>query len=105
MKILYEIFRLPVQKKRQTGQPTVDDKALTELEKIEPLFKPIFQLIKEYRSLGVFISTFLEVELDWDNRMRCSYGVGMAETFRCTSSTDAFGFGGNLQNIPSGNED
>lgn len=102
--ILYTIFRLPAQKSRTTRRVSTDDDCLNALGEIEPLFKPIFQLILEHRSLNVFISTFLNVKLDWDDRMRCSYGVGMAETFRCTSSTDAFGYGGNLQNIPSGNE-
>lgn len=104
MYILYTIFRLPQQKSRTTHRVSTDDDCLKALGEIEPLFKPIFQLILEYRSLSVFISTFLDVRLDWDKRMRCSYGVGMTETFRCTSSEDAFGFGGNLQNIPSGNE-
>ncbi len=105
MKILYGIFGLPVQKSRTTRQVSTDDDCLKALGDLDPLFRPVFQLILEYRSLGVFISTFLDVRLDWDNRMRCSYGVGMAETYRCTSSADAFDFGGNLQNIPSGNEE
>jgi hypothetical protein len=103
-KLLYECWGLPVQYTRGgVRRPTTDDDALKALGYIEPLFKPIFQLVLEYRSLNVFISTFLEMKLDWDKRLRCSYGVGMAVTFRCTSSADAFDFGGNLQNIPAGN--
>jgi DNA polymerase-1 len=37
--------------------------------------------------------------------MRCSYNVAGPETFRFSSSENAFGTGMNLQNIPIGNED
>jgi uracil-DNA glycosylase len=103
-KILYDIFKLPVQKDRSTRKPTTKDVALTKLMEIEPLFKPLLTKIIEYRSMGVFLSTFVQAKLDWDGRMRSSYSVGGAETFRDTSSEDAFGYGGNLQNIPKGNE-
>jgi uracil-DNA glycosylase len=103
-KIFYQLFRLPVQKNKSTGRPSCDDDALQKLGKKEPLLRSIFQMLTEYRSLGVFHSTFLTPRLDWDKRIRSSYGIGMTETFRDTSSEDCFGFGGNLQNIPKGNE-
>lgn len=102
--LFYKILGLPVQKNRKTKQPTTEDAALQTLMIREPLFKPVFTKIVEYRSLGVFLTTFILAGLDWDKRFRCSYGIGMAETFRFTSSKDAFGLGGNLQNIPKGNE-
>jgi DNA polymerase I-like protein with 3'-5' exonuclease and polymerase domains len=43
--------------------------------------------------------------LDVDKRMRCSFNTGGTETYRFSSSKNAFGSGGNLQNIPSGTED
>jgi DNA polymerase I-like protein with 3'-5' exonuclease and polymerase domains len=36
--------------------------------------------------------------------MRCTYNLAGTETFRFSSSEDAFGFGTNLQNIPKGDE-
>jgi DNA polymerase-1 len=42
---------------------------------------------------------------DIDGRLRCSYNVAGTKTFRFASSQNAFGSGGNLQNIPNGDED
>jgi DNA polymerase I-like protein with 3'-5' exonuclease and polymerase domains len=56
------------------------------------------------RSLGVFRSTFLEAPVDTDERMRCSFNITGTETFRFSSSENAFGSGMNLQNVPSGDE-
>lgn len=103
-KIFYELLGLPVVRNKKTGRPSCDDWSLQKLKKKEPLLTPIFDIILEYRSLGVFFSTFIQSPLDWDNRIRSSFGVGATETFRNTSSADVFGFGGNLQNIPKGNE-
>lgn len=90
---------------KKTFQPTLDDKALTELAQREPLIKPLVETISEARSIGVFLSTFVQMPLDADRRMRCSFNVGGTETYRFSSSKDAFGSGGNLQNIPKGDED
>lgn len=103
-KLFYEILGLPVQKHKKTKRPTTEDAALQALMIKEPLLKPVFTKLIEYRSLGVFLSTFIQAPLDWDKRFRCSYGIGMTETFRFTSSKDCFGYGGNLQNIPKGNK-
>jgi DNA polymerase I-like protein with 3'-5' exonuclease and polymerase domains len=104
MKIFYEILKVPLVRNRKTGRPTADDNALTVIGKREPLLLPICKVLAEYRSLGVFLSTFVQCPLDWDNRMRSSFGVGMTETLRNTSSEDAFGFGGNMQNVSKGTE-
>jgi DNA polymerase-1 len=52
------------------------------------------------RSIGVFLSTFINAELDSDGRMRCSFSIAGPTTFRFSSSENAFGSGMNLQNIP-----
>lgn len=101
----YNELKLPVQWDRKTGRPTVDAKAMQALIKAEPLLGPLFQLIERKRSLGVFLNTFCRMPLSEDGRMRCTFNVGGTETFRLSSSTDAFGTGGNLQNIPKGDED
>lgn len=111
-KLFYEDLRLPVQmtraKKGVPGHITTDDDALTKLGIIEPLVKPILNIISDIRTLGIFYSTFLTMPLDRDGRMRCAYNIGGSEsgksapkTFRLSSSENAFGNGGNLQNIPS----
>lgn len=90
---------------RKTGRPTTDDAALVSLAKKEPLLKGLVTKIQELRSLGVFKSTFVDARLDKDQRLRCSFNITGTETYRLSSSQNAFGSGLNLQNIPSGNED
>lgn len=104
-RLCYEQLGMPVQRNRKTGGITCDDNALEKLALREPLFRPIYRRISELRSIGVFRSTFVQMRLDHDGRVRCSYNVAGTETFRYSSSEDAFGFGGNLQNIPSGDEE
>lgn len=90
---------------RKTGAPTLDDKALSTLASKEPLIQPIVNTIQELRSLGVFKSTFVDARLDSDKRLRSSYNITGTETFRLSSSENAFGSGLNFQNIPNGSED
>ena len=107
-KILYEIFKLPAQKKkRKTGDgirytASAGKDAIEDLLKVaDPIFRPILQAIVEYRSLKVYKTTFAEASVDrWDGRLRCSINVAGPETFRWSTSSDAFGTGMNLQNIP-----
>lgn len=102
-KLAYEIFQLPpkyvtVQKKRRK---TANKEAVEEwCNSVEPIFRPILQALRDFRSLGVYKSTFAEAPLDIDGRFRCSINVTGTETFRWSTSTDAFGFGTNMQNIP-----
>lgn len=102
--LFYEVLKLPVQKKKTTFRPTVEDSALRELWKIEPLLRRLIDRLIEYRSLNVFLSTFVTSELSPDGRIRCEYKVGGTETFRFASSADVFDNGGNLQNIPKGHK-
>lgn len=103
MKLAYEIFQLPpkyvtVNKKRRK---TANKEAVEEwCHSAEPIFRPILQAIRDFRSLGVYKSTFAEAPLDVDGRFRCSINVPGTETFRWSTATDAFGFGTNMQNIP-----
>jgi DNA polymerase I-like protein with 3'-5' exonuclease and polymerase domains/uracil-DNA glycosylase len=98
----------PIMSRAKKGAPahiTCDDEALTKIMKKEPLTAPIIRAIQEYRSLGVFLSTFVLAPLDTDDRMRCSYNICGTETYRFNSSKNAFGSGTNLQNVPKGSED
>lgn len=89
---------------RKTGSVSCDDEALRKLCDREPLLIPIVKKIAELRSLGVFLSTFVSAPLDIDGRMRCSFNIAGTETYRFSSSKNAFGSGLNLQNIPKGGE-
>lgn len=89
---------------RKTGSVSCDDEALNKLAEREILVKPLVQKILEYRSLGVFNSTFVQAPVDIDGRMRCSFNIGGTETYRFSSSKNAFGSGMNLQNIPKGGD-
>jgi len=66
-----------------------------------PLLKPLITLILEYRSIGIFVRTFLSARVDDDNRMRTAYNVAGTRTYRLSSRKNAFGAGMNLQNVPS----
>jgi uracil-DNA glycosylase family 4 len=102
----YDDLRLPVQRSRKGSRGiTTDDEALEKLSRIEPLVAPLCNRIRELRSLGVFLSTFVRAKLDHDLRMRCSFNPTGTETYRFNSSKDAFDTGTNLQNVPAGDED
>ena len=90
---------------RATGhrRRTCNADALATIAKREVLLAPICESVIDVRSLGTFKSVTAK-ELDHDGRIRCSYTVPGAETYRYTSSEDAFGFGTNLQNVSSGRE-
>lgn len=90
---------------RKTGTVSCDDESLRKLADREPLLLPLVKKIAELRSLGVFLSTFITAPLDIDGRMRCSFNIAGTETYRFSSSKNAFGSGLNLQNIPKGGED
>lgn len=101
---LYEELDLPVQRVRKTNKPTTNNEALTSLILKEPLVKPILMVFQELRSLNVFLGTFIKAPVSPDGRFRSSYNIAGTETYRWSSSKDAFGHGLNLQNLPKGNE-
>lgn len=108
-KLFYTDFGQPELRKRGKGGipggVTCDDDALRRIAGREPLLRELIRKIAEYRSLGVFLSTFVMAPLDEDGRMRTSYNICGTETFRLSSSENAFGSGTNLQNVPKGGED
>lgn len=102
--LFYEELGQKVIIKYKTGRPTTDGDALLDIVKREPLLGPLVARINEMRQL-LAAQSFCAQPLDIDKRMRCSYNVGGTETFRFSSSEDAFGFGTNLQNVTSGEEE
>jgi uracil-DNA glycosylase family 4 len=103
--LFYDRLGLPPQRSRKTGSVTVDDEALETLKTKFPEIAPIFDLILISRSIGVFHNTFVNAELEPDGRMKCSFNPAGTETFRWSSSQNAFWRGTNLQNIPKGDEE
>ena len=103
--IIYDVLGLKGQRNRKTGNITVDDEALAELARLYPELKTFFDLLLESRSIQVFHSTFVKAPLEPSGRMRCSFNPAGTETFRWSSSENAFGRGTNLQNVPKGEED
>lgn len=106
--LFYGDLRLPiVWKKNDQGRlvETLEDSALELLKQKEPLVRGLIRAIQEKRSLGKFKSTFVEMRLDDDNRMRCSYNIAGQEGYRLSSQKNVWGNGGNLQTIPKGGEE
>lgn len=102
--LFYRLFNQKPVISRKTGNPTTDDSALERISAREPLLRTLCDVIRDLRSLGVFRSTFLEAPVDLDQRMRCSFNIAGTETYRFSSSENAFGSGMNLQNIPKGDD-
>jgi len=101
-RLFYEDLQQKEVFNRKTGTVTLNDEALQKMALREPMLRPLVRRISEHRSLGVFLSTFVGARLDADKRLRCSYNIAGTETFRLSSSTNAFDSGLNLQNIPKG---
>lgn len=100
-----DLLGMQLPKSRKTGNTTMAKEALQGLPKKYPAFSRIFEAMESLRSIGVYQSTFTSAALDPDSRMRCSYNPAGTETFRLSSSKNAFGKGANLQNIPTGDEE
>jgi DNA polymerase I-like protein with 3'-5' exonuclease and polymerase domains len=96
----YDDLRLPVQRNRKTGNASLDEKSLEAIARKEPLLRDLVATITQMRSLSVFLNTFIQMPLSNDGRMRSSLNPAGTETFRFSSSEDAFGSGGNCQNLP-----
>jgi len=97
--LLYDKMKLPVIYK--DNKPTTDEEAIKKLFQRYP-GEPILKLILSYRKDTKLISTFIDVPVDEDGRMRTSYNPSGTDTFRISSSKNIFGKGMNLQNIPKG---
>lgn len=102
--LFYDVLGLPAQKNRKTGAPSLDDASLVALRKKVPEFTRIWDALSAQRSISVFHNTFVSAPLEPDGRMKCSFNTAGTETFRWSSSSNAFWRGTNLQNIPKGEE-
>lgn len=102
--LFYDIFRFEVVHDRKTGQPTVGKEARGILKRKYPEFTGLFERLRIYGS-AENTHNVVNAGLDSDNRLRCSYNPGGAETHRLSSSQTPFGRGTNLQNLTTGEED
>lgn len=100
-----EMLGIKLPKHRKTKNETLGKEALNELREKYPVWRRLFDLLGDIRSVGVFISHFIRAPLDPDRRMRCSFNPAGTETFRWSSSKNAFGRGANLQNLSAGDEE
>lgn len=100
--IFYDKLKLKPILHKKTKQPTLDKQALEELRKQAPWLLPIFDRLELQRSIGVFQENFLSVRLmrSKPGRFGASFNIAGTETFRWSSSKNAFDEGGNFQNIP-----
>ncbi len=96
---LYSALRLPEVWLSQKGirKLSTNREALEKLD-VYVLARPIIACILAIRDIGKQLDV-LETEVDPDGRFRASYNIAGTETGRPSSSTNAFGTGGNAQNI------
>lgn len=96
----YGTMHLPEIWLSQKGQRKLSTsrEALEKLEESHLYARPFIACILAIRDLGKQLDVF-ETEIDSDGRMRTSYNIAGTETGRPSSSSNAFGTGGNLQNI------
>lgn len=80
------------------GAESVDDVALSRIVRRDGLRTA--KLLQDYRRVAKLIGTYLDMQFDADDRMRCSFNVRGTWTGRLSSSQTIHGVGGNLQNIP-----
>lgn len=102
MRFFHEDLKLPGIKHLKENRLTMDSSALETISNREPLLMPFCQTIAELRTLGIFLSTYIDAKPDVDNRMRCSFAVAGPTTYRFASSTNAFDSGMNMQTLPEG---
>lgn len=96
----YGCMQLPEQWISEKGERKLSFKREV-LEKLEIYLyaRPICATIMALRD-QLKLKQILLTEIDPDGRMRTSYNIAGTETGRLSSSANAFGTGGNLQNIP-----
>jgi uracil-DNA glycosylase len=85
--------------RNSTGGISTDDKALSRLVRKAARGSREAKVIQEIRALNKLKSTYLEVELDGDDRLRCSWNPRGTVFGRLSSSQTIAGTGLNLQNL------
>ncbi len=90
----------PIVNRKTKAESFGADAMLVYLEEY-PEWKTLLTLFLEYKSIKVFVRTFLSAKLSDDGKMRCSYNPAGTKTYRFSSKKNIDGGGMNLQNLPS----
>ncbi len=85
---------------RKTGNPSCDAVALSRIAKAGKKGSQAARIIMLMRTKGKLLSTYFRVNLDSDNKLRCSYNIPGTSSGRLSSEATYFGTGANLQNQP-----
>jgi DNA polymerase-1 len=98
--LLYDQFKLPVQRNKKTKKPTTDAKAIKKLSKIATGEAKIFlDAFMKWKKLESSLSKDVGVEPDpTTGCVHCGYNICGTETGRFSSSSNAWDSGTNLQN-------
>lgn len=96
-KLLYNTLGI-----KKGANDSTNAEALKDLAEKVPEHAPVILAIADYRSLASIQATFLAAKIDPDGFLRSSWMATGTETFRLTSSKNAFERGCNLQNITGG---
>jgi len=94
----YETLKLPPYKNREGGY-TTDDKAMSRIYRKAGVGAAQAKVVQELRALMKLKGTYIDVELDTDNRLRCSWNPRGTWTGRLSSGQTLMGTGMNLQNL------
>lgn len=98
--LFYSTMKLPEVWISQKGERrlTLNREAMEKLEEKHLYARPFVSMVLLLRDLYKQLAVF-EEEIDGDGRYRTSYNIAGTETGRPSSSSNAFGTGGNAQNI------
>ena len=80
----------------------LDEEALKTHWESQILLRPFIELLLDYKKLTKSAAGLESLTLDVDGKLRCSYNVAGTDTYRFSSSSNAFGTGTNLQIISKG---
>lgn len=84
------------------GGVTTDDKALQRIARGTSKFRGLREarLVQDIRGLRKLYGTYLDINFDADDRLRCAYNPRGTKFGRLSSSETVFGTGTNTQNLP-----
>lgn len=96
----YGVLALPIRKNRKTGNASCDTIALHRIAKTGKKGSVVAKLIIKMRKYHKLHSTYFTVNVDEDNRLRCSHAIAGTVSGRIATKKTFFGTGTNLQNQP-----
>jgi len=99
--LLYTKLGFPTMRHHKTKKVTTDEDSLRRLQ-MRYSDEPVLRLIIKHRKISKLLSTYIDVKVDEDGRIRCSYDASGTKTGRISSSRNLFGTGMDLHNIPKG---